>query len=95
MSPTLHKAANGHLSLDVNEWPETCWRLLEDELIKRRGFTRVGASVIGMDEEIHPTFHCAEFSLTAGWDHWSGRYLLSDSVEGDIFLQELFDQLRV
>ncbi|WP_397459080.1 hypothetical protein AB3464_04690 [Pseudomonas asplenii] len=93
MDPTLHKAANGHLSLDFNEWPDTCWLSLEEELITRRGFKRVGSSVIGIDEEIHPGFHCAEFSLSAGWNHWSGRYLLSESVAGDIFLQGLFDQL--
>lgn len=54
----------------------------------------MGSTVIGIDEKIHQNFQCAEFTLAAGWDNWSGHYLLSDSVAGDVFLQKLFDQLR-
>ncbi|WP_111448924.1 MULTISPECIES: hypothetical protein [unclassified Pseudomonas] len=94
MNPTLHKAANGHLALDFNELSDACWLSIAEDLTKLRGFKRVGSSVIGISEQIHQNFQCAEFNLAAGWDNWSGHYLLSDSVAGDVFLQKLFDQVR-
>jgi hypothetical protein len=42
-----------------------------------------------------PVRQTAEFSLCVGWDNGPGHYLFSDSVAGDVFLQKLFDQLRV
>jgi hypothetical protein len=94
MKPTLDTAANGHLTLNFNELSDTYWLALADNLIKLRGFKRLGSPVIGVDEKIHHHFQCAEFSLAAGWDNWSGHYLLSDSVPSDVFLQKLFDPLR-
>ncbi|MCE6978194.1 hypothetical protein EI534_12505 [Pseudomonas frederiksbergensis] len=94
MNPTIHKAVNGHLSLDFNELSDACWLSIAEELIKLRGFKRMGSPVIGVSEQIHQNFQCAEFNLAAGWDNWSGHYLLSDSVAGDVFLQKLFDQVR-
>lgn len=94
MNPTLHKTANGHLALDFNELSDACWLSIAEELIKLRGFKRVGSPVIGISEQIHQNFQGAEFTLAAGWDNWSGHYLLSDSVAGDAFLQKLFDQVR-
>src|SRR3990167_213269 len=93
MNPTLDTAANGHLTLSFNELSDACWLLLAENLIKLRGFKRLGSPVISIDEKIHQNFQCAEFSLAAGWDNWSGHYLLSNSVVGDVFLQKLFDQL--
>lgn len=93
MNPTLHEAANGHLALDFNELSDAGWLSIVEELIKLRGFKRVGSPVIGTSEQIHQNFQCAEFTLAAGWDNWSGHYLLSDCVEGDVFLQRLFDQV--
>lgn len=94
MNPTLHTAANGHLTLNLNELPDSYWLSLAENLIKFRGFKRVGSPVIGVNEQIHQSFQCAEFALAAGWDNWSGHYLLSESVAGDVFLQKLFNQLR-
>src|SRR3990167_5282661 len=93
MNPTLDTAANGHLTLSFNELSDACWLLLAENLIKLRGFKRLGSPVISIDEKIHQNFQCAVFSLAAGWDNWSGHYLLSNSVVGDVFLQKLFDQL--
>jgi hypothetical protein len=93
MNPTLDTAANGHLTLSFNELSDACWLSLAENLIKLQGFKRLGSPVIGVDEKIHQNFQCAEFSLAAGWDNWSGHYLLSDSVAGDVFLKKLFDQL--
>lgn len=91
MNPTLHKTANGHLTLDFNELSDACWLSITEELIKLRGFKQVGSSAIGVSEQIHQSFQCTEFILAAGWDNWSRHYLLSDSVTGDVFLQKLFD----
>jgi hypothetical protein len=94
MNPSLHTTANGHLTLDFNELSGICWLSLAEELIKLQGFKRVRSPVIGIDEQIHQNFQCAEFNLAAGWDNWSGHYLLSNSVPGDVFLQQPFHQLR-
>ncbi|MBN6713396.1 hypothetical protein JSY17_05260 [Pseudomonas capsici] len=94
MKPTLDIAANGHLILGFNELSDYCWLSLAENLIRFRGFKRLGSPVISVDEKIHQSFQCAEFSLEAGWDNWSGHYLLSDSVAGDFFLQDFFDQIR-
>ena len=94
MNPTLHTAANGHLALDLNESSDAHWLSLTEYLIKLRGFKRTGSPVIGVDEQIHQDFQCAEFTLAAGWDNWSGHYLLSESVAGDAFLQKLHSQLK-
>jgi len=93
MNPTLYKAANGHLALDFNELSDACWLAIVEDLIKFHGFRRVGLPVIGISEQIHQNLQCAEFTLAAGWDNWSGHYLLSDCVAGDVFLQTLFDQI--
>lgn len=95
MNPSLDTAANGHLTLSFNELSDSCWLSLAENLVKIRRFKRLGSPVIGSDEKIHQNFQCAEFNLAAGWDNWSGHYLLSDSVAGDVFPQYLFDQLRV
>lgn len=94
MHPALHTAANGHLTLSLNELPDAYWLSLVDTLVKHHGFRQVGSPVVGLDTTIHPSFHCAEFSLAAGWDIWFGHYLLSESAAGDVFLQQLFNQLK-
>lgn len=94
MNPTLHTAANGHLTLSFNELSDSCWLLPAENLTTRRGFKRVGSPIIGVSEQIHQSFQRAEFNLAASWDNWSGHYLLSESVADDVFLQKLFNQLR-
>jgi hypothetical protein len=39
-------------------------------------------------EQIHQSFQAQEFTLAAGWDNWSGHYLLSESAE-DAFVERL------
>lgn len=94
MKPALHTAANGHLTLKLNELPDAYWCSLADTLIKHHGLQRSGSPVSGLDQQIHPSFVCAEFSLAAGWDSWFGHYLLSESEAGDVFLRQLLDQLQ-
>ena len=95
MNPTLDTATNGHLLLSFNELSDSFWLSLAENLTRLHGFKRVGSPVIGVSEQIHQSFQCAEFNLAAGWDNWSGHYLLSESVAGDAFLQKLFNQLRI
>lgn len=93
MKPNLHTAANGHLTIDLNSLPESYWESLSQRLVSTYRFKRVGSVVIGAGEQIHQSFQRPEFTLAAGWDNWSGHYLLSDSTEGDDFLQKLFSQI--
>jgi len=92
--PSLHRAASGHLTLDFNDLPESYWLGVSLRLESHHGFTRVGPAVPGAHEQIHQGFARPDFALAAGWDNWSGHYLLSDSAEGDDFLQMLYDELN-
>lgn len=74
--------------------PDAFWHSLADRLVNHHGFQRVGSPGFGLDERIHPDFQCADFRLAAGWDIWSGHYLLSQCTAGDVFLQRLFNQLH-
>lgn len=94
MNPTLYTAANGHLTINFNESSDSSWIALSEDLTSLHGFQRVGSPVIGLSEQIHQSYHCAEFNLAAGWDIWCGYYLLSDTVAGDVFLEKLFHQIQ-
>lgn len=94
MNLTLHMAANGYLALDFNELSEAGWLSIAEALTSLQGLKRVGSPVTAASEQIHHDFQWAEFSLALGWDNWSGHYLLSDSMAGDVFLRKLFDRFR-
>ncbi|MCC8998135.1 MAG: hypothetical protein LM522_01350 [Candidatus Contendobacter sp.] len=81
-------AANGHVSL---AFPKTTpWLAFRLALTLRfkHGFRREGRRVFGFDETIVPDFVRGDIRLLAGWDNWSGVYLLADSPEADTFLNE-------
>jgi hypothetical protein len=61
-------------------------------MIQVRGFKRVGETFVGLDEKIHHSFQCSQFNLAAGWDIWSGHYLLAQCAAGDQFLKTLFSE---
>lgn len=92
MNLTLHMAANGHLELDFNELSEARWLSITEELTTLQWLKCAGSPVTSVSEQIRHDFQCAEFSLASGWDNWSGHYLLSDSMAGDVFLRNLFDR---
>src|SRR5262245_59880409 len=94
MHATLHKAANGHLTLSLNDMPESSWTSLSERLVRSYGFRRTGSAVTGINEHIHQNFESSELKLAAGWANWSGHYLLSESIAGDAFLQKLFSELE-
>lgn len=93
MRPTLQTAANGHLTIDFNALPESHWEALTTRLMETGGFHRIGQTVMGLDEAILPSFQRAGLTLAAGWNIWSGHYLLSECAAGDEFLRTLFSEL--
>lgn len=90
----LFEAANGHLSLECGGLPESYWQSIVEFLEKGKGFSRSGKTVIGAGEMIHQDFVAEKFSLSSGWDNWSGHYLLAKSKEGDQFLHQLYERLN-
>jgi hypothetical protein len=83
---SLSLAANGHLQLTMSPLSAAClrWKL---SLI--HGFRREGRPAHGLDETIYPDFVRGDLRLMAGWDIWSGYYLLSSSEAGDELLRNL------
>lgn len=89
MTASVHRAANGHLSLELGDAPDAAWSDLTALLVNEYKFTRVGSAVLGAGAQIHQSFQAPEFTLAAGWDNWTGHYLLSESAEGDAFIERL------
>lgn len=87
-APTLITAANGHnwLVFDALNTPE--WRVARDWL-SREGFIESGAAIRGLDEAILPSLVRRGVALAAGFDNWSGYYLLAECNEGDQVLLQL------
>lgn len=92
MQLALHTAANGHLSLEFSTYGSTLWHAVSDYLESDLGFARSGRVVAGFDEGIHQTFERENISIYAGWDNWSGDYLLANSQAGDEMLGALFSR---
>lgn len=92
MSFSPRTAANGHLVIAFGDVDDSTWSDFAKRLESEFGFTRVGSALLGMDEKIHQSFYKPDVTLAAGWDIWSGHYLLSESNEGDTFIRELADE---
>jgi len=90
----LCEAANGHLSLECGGLPESYWQSIVKFLEKEKWVSRSGKTVIGAGEMIHQDFVVEKFSLSSGWDNWSGHYLLAKREEGDHFLRQLYERLN-
>lgn len=73
---------------DSLPYQQACAKL-ENEL----GFVRRGRTVAGIDEGISPSFLRADLEISAGWDNWSGSYLLANSDAGDAILRRLHTEL--
>ena len=93
MKPELHTASNGCLSLDFGDYDSPLAMAISNFLETDWGFSRDGPSVFGMDEGISPNFVRSEIVLAAGWDNWSGQYLLSNSKDGDEILRQIFSMI--
>ena len=90
----IYKAANGHLMIEFGEYDSSQWFLAVNILQNELNFTREGQAVMGMDEGIMPSFVKGDITIDAGWDNWSGNYLLSESFEGDELLKVIFENLQ-
>lgn len=91
--PRLHTAANGHAAIDFEDYDSPKWFEAVFLLESEQDFKRAGETVIGMDEGILPSFVKGEISIEAGWDNWSGNYLLSKSHDGDEVIKWLFQKI--
>lgn len=87
----IYPAANGHFSLEFGSYDSLLWQKISRYLETDLGFVRVGDVVVGLDEGIRQSFLREGLLIQAGWDNWSGDYLLSDSASGDELLQSLFE----
>lgn len=94
MQLSLHTAANGHLFLEFGDYDSKLWEEISRHLEAELGFNRVGDAVVGCDEGIRQSFERNGLLISAGWDNWSGDYLLSESSLGDELLQSLFGRFR-
>ncbi len=62
----LFKAANGHMSLECGDLPDSYWQSIVEVLEKEEGFVRSGRPVLGAGEMIHQDFVSESFTLSAG-----------------------------
>jgi hypothetical protein len=85
----VETAANGHLILNWPSAGHSFYTLLCWWLWLRYGLRRSGHRVISPDAVILPDFVTAGLRLSAGWDIWSGCYLLSEDENSDMFLKRL------
>lgn len=93
MNPSLSIAANGHVTLDFGDYDSVAYQQVCTKLEKELGFSRQGGTVAGLDEGISPSFLRAGLEISAGWNNWSGSYLLSNSEAGDAVLRCLHAEL--
>ena len=93
MKPELHTASNGFLSLDFGDYDSPLAMSISHFLETDWGFSRQGPAVLGVDEGTSPNFVRGEIVLAAGWDNWSGQYLLSNSKDGDEILRQIFSMI--
>lgn len=80
--PLLITAANGHNFLTFEDYDTPQWRLAI-KWLKNEGFSESGTPVVGLDEGILPSFVKHELVISAGFDNWSGNYLLAECEMGD------------
>ncbi|WP_316674885.1 hypothetical protein [uncultured Tolumonas sp.] len=75
-------AANGHNFLTFEDYETNQWRLAL-EWLKGSGFSESRTSIVTIDEGILPSFVRNSVTIAAGFDNWSGNYLLANCEIGD------------
>lgn len=80
--PLLMTAANGHNWITFEAYDTPQWHKAI-EWLKREGFAESGAPVLGLDEGILPSYVKQDVAIAAGFDNWSGNYLLAECSKGD------------
>jgi hypothetical protein len=93
MNPSICIASNGHVALDFGDYDSLSYQKACAKLENEIGFSRHGETVAGLDEGVSPSFLRVEVEISAGWDNWSGSYLLSNSDAGDAILRHLYAEL--
>ena len=86
-------AANGYVTLDFGDFDSVPYQQACAKLETELGFARYGDTVAGLDEGVSPSFLRADLEISAGWDNWSGSYLLANSDAGDAILRHLYAEL--
>jgi hypothetical protein len=90
MSKIKFNIINGFFSIETNSaWVRLRLGLL---LIFRYGFYRWGSCTIGIDETIYPSFLRFGICICAGWDNFSGYYLMANDQKSDEFLRRFYDK---
>lgn len=89
---TLSTAANGHLTLDFDDSPEELWEVALKRL-KAEGYRETSEPVLGPGQSLFPSYVRWSVLLMAGWDEWSGNYLMATCDEGDILLGTFYQNL--
>ena len=91
----LDRTANGHLTLTIADPGILDLILLRLRLRFLHGFRREGIRIFGPDEQIAPDFVRGNLRLLAGYDDWSGLYLLAKDEQGDSFLETFAREIQV
>ena len=86
--PLLLTAANKHnwITFDAYDTPQ--WHM-SVEWLRHEGFIESGEPVIGFDEGILKSYIKEGAQIAAGFDSWSGNYLLSECEKGDLVILNL------
>lgn len=87
-APLLTHAANGRNWLTFEVSDAAKWRMAR-EWLTRAGFVETGDAVLGLDEGILPSLVRGDVTVAAGFDHWSGSYLLAQCDKGDQVVADL------
>ncbi|HVK95971.1 MAG TPA: hypothetical protein VM571_14740 [Noviherbaspirillum sp.] len=91
-NPLLLTAANGHNWITFEDYDTDQWFLAIDWL-RREGFNESGAPVIGVDEGVLPSYVKQGVAIAAGFDNWSGNYLLAECDKGDQVILKVANQV--
>lgn len=91
LRPRMHLevAVNGRI-LATRPDGTALWNAWLGAWLRSQGFRRDGRDVVGLDEAIAPDYVRGDLRLNAGWDRWSGYYLMAVNAAGDDFLRSAF-----
>lgn len=92
IEPLLLTAANGHywITFEVYDTPQ--W-FMAIEWLWREGFIKSGTPVLGLDNGILPSYVKQDVAIAAGFDNWSGNYLLANCDKGDQVILSVADHI--
>lgn len=90
--PLLLTAANGHNLITFEAYDTPQW-YMATEWLMQQGFTESGSHVLGLDEGVLPSYVKQGMSIAAGFDNWSGNYLLAECDKGDQVLLKVANRV--